>query len=130
MRRLLSFLIVPLCVVVLSAQSKTTLEIYLIDVEGGNATLFAAPSGESLLIDTGNPGARDTDRIMEVIQSAGVKQIDHMVLTHYHGDHVGGLQELAKRIPIKHFIDHGPPTDPREQVPKLFFERNEDRDVG
>jgi len=54
---------------------------------------------------------------MEVIHAAGVKQIDHLILTHYHVDHVGGLEELAKRIPIKHFIDHGPSIDPREQVP-------------
>jgi competence protein ComEC len=94
-----------------------TLDIYYIDTEGGLAALYVAPSGESLLIDTGNPGGRDTDRIMEVVNAAGVKQIDHLILTHYHGDHVGGLQELAKRIPIKHFIDHGAPTDPREQVP-------------
>jgi len=94
-----------------------SLDIYFVDTEGGLAALYVSPIGESLLMDTGNPGGRDTDRIMEALNSAGVKQIDYMVLTHYHSDHVGGLQELAKRIPIKHFIDHGPPTDPREQVP-------------
>ena len=102
-----------------NAQNKPakTLDIYFIDTEGGLSALYVSPTGESLLIDTGNPGGRDTDRIMEVLNTAGVKQIDHLILTHYHGDHVGGLQELAKRIPIKHFIDHGPSTDPREQVP-------------
>jgi hypothetical protein len=70
-----------------------------------------------LLEDTGNPGGRDTDRIMAVLEVAGVKQIDHLILTHYHVDHVGGLEELAKRIPIKHFIDHGATVEPREQVP-------------
>src|ERR1019366_3712663 len=90
------------------AQSKPakTLDIYFIDTEGGLAALYVSPAGESLLIDTGNPGGRDTDRIMEVVNTAGIQQIDHMILTHYHVDHVGGLQELAKRIPIKHFIDH------------------------
>ena len=92
-------------------------DIYFIDTEGGLAALYVAPTGESLLIDTGNPGGRDTDRIMECIHTAGVAQIDHLILTHYHGDHVGGLEELAKRIPIKHFIDHGPTSEPREQVP-------------
>jgi len=101
------------------AQTKPgkTLDIYFIDTEGGLAALYVSPTGESLLTDTGNPGGRDTDRIMEVLNTAGMRQIDHLILTHYHGDHVGGLQELAKRIPIKHFIDHGQPTDPREQVP-------------
>ena len=77
MRRLLSFLISSLCAVVLSAQSRTTLDIYLVDVEGGNATLFVAPSGESLLIDTGNGGAaaaRDGDRIMAAVKDAGLRR--------------------------------------------------------
>ena len=95
-----------------AAQSSTkTLQIYYVDTEGGQATLFVAPSGETLLVDTGNPGGRDTDRLMLAIQDAGVKQIDHLVLTHYHGDHVGGLAELAKRIPIKRFYDHGPTAE-------------------
>jgi competence protein ComEC len=101
------------------AQTKPakTLDIYFIDTEGGLAALYVSPAGESLLTDTGNPGGRDTDRIMEVVNAAGIQQIDHMILTHYHVDHVGGLQELAKRIPIKHFIDHGPSAETREQVP-------------
>ncbi len=93
-----------------------TLDIYVVDTEGGKATLFVSPSGESLLIDTGNPGGRDTDRIMAAIAEARLTQIDYVLLTHYHVDHVGGLQELAKRIPIKHFIDHGPSVEEREQV--------------
>jgi beta-lactamase superfamily II metal-dependent hydrolase len=102
-------------------QSAKTLDMYVVDTEGGHAVLYVSPSGESILEDTGNPGGggvfRDTDRIMAVIDAAGVKQIDHLILTHYHVDHVGGLEELAKRIPIKHFIDHGPTVEAREQVP-------------
>lgn len=102
-----------------AAQTKSakTLDIYFIDTEGGLSALYVSPTGESLLIDTGNPGGRDTDRIMDTLNMAGVRQIDHLIITHYHVDHVGGLQELAKRIPIKHFIDHGPSIEPREQVP-------------
>ena len=104
--------------VVAFAQNKTakSLDMYVIDTEGGHAVLYVSPAGESMLLDTGNPGGRDTDRIMEAINAAGVKQIDQMVLTHYHTDHVGGLAELAKRIPIKHFFDHGPSVEAREQV--------------
>src|SRR6187401_2006433 len=93
------------------AQARPTLDIYVVDVEGGNATLFVAPSKESLLIDTGNAGAaavRDANRIMDAIKDAGLTQIDHLITTHWHGDHFGGLQELAGRIPIREFIDHGP----------------------
>ena len=93
------------------------LEIYYIDVEGGQATLFVSPSGESLLVDTGFPGDRDTGRIMDAIKAAGLTQLDHLVSTHYHVDHIGGLQALAQLIPIKHFYDHGPTAEPdREQV--------------
>jgi competence protein ComEC len=98
-------------------QPAKTLDMYVVDTEGGHAVLYVSPTGESILEDTGNPGGRDTDRIMEVINTAGVKQIDHLILTHYHVDHVGGLEELAKRISIKHFIDHGATVEAREQVP-------------
>ena len=96
------------------AASKT-LDIYVIDVEGGNATLFVSPSGESLLMDTGNvaPGAvRDAGRIMAAIHDAGLTRIDHLIVTHWHGDHFGGLAELAPQIPIREFIDHGPNMQP------------------
>jgi competence protein ComEC len=103
------------------AQGRTarTLDIYVIDVEGGNSTLFVAPSGESLLIDTGNGGTaatRDAERILAAARDAGLTRIDHLITTHYHGDHVGGLPEVAARIPIRHFIDHGPNVQPNEAV--------------
>ena len=98
-----------------SAQNKAgkDLSIYLVDVEGGNATLFVAPTGESLLIDTGNPSnGRDADRIATAAKDAGVSRIDNLLITHYHVDHVGGTAELATRLPIGHFIDHGPSVQP------------------
>jgi competence protein ComEC len=114
-----SLLAAGLLIAVPSAQTKPatkTLDIYITDTEGGKATLFVSPTGESVLIDTGNPGQRDLDRILAVLKDANVTQIDHLILTHYHVDHIGGLQELAKQIPIKEFIDHGPSVEPREQV--------------
>ena len=92
-----------------------TLDIYAIDTEGGKATLFVSPSGQTVLIDTGNSGTRDPDRIMEAAAAAGVKQIDYLVITHYHGDHIGGFPELAKRIPILHIYDHGPTIQPEQK---------------
>ena len=88
------------------------------DVEGGKAALYVSPTGQTALIDTGFPGARDHDRIMAAIADAGVKQIDYLVSTHYHVDHIGGLTELAKRIPIMTYVDHGPSAE-GPTVPQL-----------
>src|SRR5262245_50527085 len=90
----------------LSAQ---TLRIYAIDVEGGKSTLYVSPSGESMLIDTGYEGNnnRDADRIAAAAASAGVKRIDSLVITHYHGDHAGGVPQLAAKMPVGKIFDHG-----------------------
>jgi beta-lactamase superfamily II metal-dependent hydrolase len=110
---------VVLSLALAAAQSRTprtTLDIYVVDVEGGNATLFVPPSGESVLIDTGNggaAGARDPERIMAAVKDAGLSQIDHLITTHWHGDHFGGTAELASRIPIRHYVDHGPTIEPQ-----------------
>ncbi len=87
-----------------------SLEIYFIDTEGGQATLFVPPSGETLLMDTGTggDGNKQADRISAAIKEAGVQQLDYVIVSHYHGDHVGNAAELANRLPIRHFIDHGP----------------------
>src|SRR5438477_7314400 len=114
MRTLLALLMTLLLA---QTPARKTLDIYVIDVEGGNATLFVSPSGESLLIDTGNAGAaaaRDAGRIVEAAKDAGVTHIDHLITTHWHGDHYGGLAELAMRMPIKQFIDHGKNIQPAE----------------
>ena len=97
-----------------------TLDIYFIDVEGGQATLVMTPAGETLLIDAGNPGdggynsvpgdplsARDAQRILAAANDAGVMDIDYLLVTHFHADHVGGAAELSQLMPIGAFIDHG-----------------------
>src|SRR5215469_5033027 len=86
------------------AQDKKALQVYFIDVEGGQSTLFVSPSGQSLLVDTGWPGQRDAGRIANAAKSAGVSQIDYLVLTHYHADHAGGVVDLAGMLPIKNFV--------------------------
>lgn len=85
------------------------LQIYFVDVEGGQSTLFVTPDGQSLLIDTGWPGneGRDADRIVAAAKKAGIHKLDYVLITHFHEDHVGGAPQLAARIPIGTFIDHG-----------------------
>jgi competence protein ComEC len=90
-------------------QTDKSLHIYFVDVEGGQSTLFVTPEGQSLLIDTGWPGndGRDADRIVAAAKKAGISKIDYVLITHFHDDHVGGVPQLAARIPIGTFIDHG-----------------------
>ena len=112
------------------AQRHNALDIYFVDVEGGQSTLFVSPSGESMLVDTGFPGERDATRIAAVAKGAGVSQIDYLLITHYHGDHVGGVPELAMRIPIRTFVDHGPTTDQSLGVPQSYQSYVSVRDKG
>jgi beta-lactamase superfamily II metal-dependent hydrolase len=86
------------------------LRIASIDVEGGQATLIVSPAGQSMLVDTGWPGfeGRDAGRIVAEAKSAGIRRIDYLVITHYHRDHVGGVPQLAERMKISTFVDHGP----------------------
>jgi len=85
---------------------KRDLQIYFVDVEGGQATLFVTPDKHSLLIDTGWPGneGRDADRILSAAKLAGIDRIDYVLLTHYHDDHAGGVPQLVDRIPVGTFL--------------------------
>jgi competence protein ComEC len=103
-------------------QPQKTLNIYFIDVEGGQATLFVSPSGESMLVDAGWPGfnGRDANRIAAAAKQARISRIDYMVVTHYHTDHVGGVPELAARLPIRTYVDHGPTVEQGDRPAALF----------
>jgi beta-lactamase superfamily II metal-dependent hydrolase len=93
-----------------AGQAERTLDIYWVDVEGGGATLIVTPAGESVLIDAGNPFERDPGRIHKVAaEVAGLKKIDHLIVTHFHTDHFGGAAELSALIPIGHVHDKGIP---------------------
>ncbi len=108
-----SFALTALLLLASVAHAAQNLEIYWIDAEGGAATLIVAPSGESLLVDTANrtPDDRDAKRIFATAQKAGLKKIDILLTTHFHGDHYGALEALSKLIPISRFMDHGPSVE-------------------
>lgn len=103
------------------------LRVIAVDVEGGQATLFVTPAGQSLLIDTGWPGneERDADRIVAAAKQAGVAKIDYVLITHYHVDHVGGFGQLLTKIPVGAVIDHGPDreTDAMSQKTYATYEK-------
>jgi beta-lactamase superfamily II metal-dependent hydrolase len=97
------------------------LEIFWIDSEGGGSTLILTPAGESVLIDTGNPGGRDSGRIVAAARAAGIKQIDHLIVTHFHGDHFGGAAEVAQALPVVTIHDKGiPERDPDGRAASSF----------
>jgi competence protein ComEC len=98
------------------------LKVYAIDVEGGKSTLYVSPSGQSMLVDAGYDGfnGRDAQRILAAAKAAGVHQIDYLVITHYHQDHVGGVPQLAALIPIRNFVDHGRNFETVKDNAKLY----------
>lgn len=114
MRTLPLFPVVAVCVVSSSLAGAQpgapTLDIYHVDVEGGAATLIVTPARESLLVDAGWPGNEDRDarRITAAMKTAGITRIDHLIVTHYHVDHFGGVPALAGLVPVGRYYDHGP----------------------
>ena len=94
------------------------LDFYFIDVEGGAATLIVTPAGESILIDSGNPGDRDAGRIAAAAKDAGVSAIDYYITTHWHSDHMGGAAALAKLLPIRQRYGHAIPDPLTEDIDK------------
>ena len=105
MKTIIATILVAFSIAMLRADD--TLAVYFIDVEGGQSTLIVTPARESLLVDTGYPGMRDASRIMAAVRDAGLTQIDYLLVTHFHPDHVGGVVELSRQVPIRTFIDHG-----------------------
>jgi beta-lactamase superfamily II metal-dependent hydrolase len=105
-----------------AAQTAKPLDIYFIDVEGGQATLFVTPSGESMLIDTGYPGLeeRDVNRVLAATRLAGLSRLDYLLVTHYHDDHVGNAAAIAARIPVGAFVDHGESVETTASAKALY----------
>ena len=131
----LSVIALAVAALVPTRASARPLEIFFIDVEGGQSTLIVSPSGQSLLIDTGWRGfeGRDADRIERAAKAAKIKQIDYLLITHYHRDHVGGVPQLADRMKILNFLDHGPNTEDSNSTKQDYadyvktFQRGEHR---
>jgi competence protein ComEC len=109
-RALVLAALLSLAPAVCSAQA---LRLFFVDVEGGQATLIVTPSGQSLLVDTGWPtdNLRDAERIAAAVKKAGVGTVDYLVITHYHADHVGGMEQLASRVKFRNVVTHGPTTE-------------------
>lgn len=110
----------------LAGPADNRLDIYWIDVEGGAATLLVTPGGETVLIDSGNPQRRDADRVLKMLGEAGMKQIDHLIITHYHGDHFGGATLLAPLVPIRNLYDNGQFENMPDDPGKAYFDLKAD----
>jgi competence protein ComEC len=87
------------------------LELYFIDVEGGKSVLLVSPSGQSMLFDVGWPGSNDrkasTETIVEAVQTARLKRIDFLVISHFDVDHLGDVPQLVAKVPVGRIFDHG-----------------------
>jgi competence protein ComEC len=105
-----------------TAQARTDqhLRIYFIDVEGGQSTLIVTPAKQSVLIDAGFAGGRDADRIVQAAKNAGIRQIDYVLITHYHGDHVGGVADLLEKFKVGTFVDHGENQEDSDATKKNY----------
>lgn len=123
MHRLLSVLFTLFLAGNLPAAEKA-LQIYFIDVEGGQSTLFVTPAGQSLLVDTGwgYNGFRDANRIVAATKLAKIKKIDYVLITHYHSDHVGGVPQLAQKMQVGAYVDHGPNREQSKDSETLYSE--------
>lgn len=125
MRRLIGITLLTLLLGI-SATAKD-LKIYFIDVEGGQCTLIVTPKGESVLVDTGWPGnnSRDAERIAKQAKKAGIKQIDWLVITHFHTDHVGGITTLMDKMKVINLVSHGENTETGKGAEQLSKQYNE-----
>ncbi len=122
-RALITFALLLIATTAQAGKQDKRLDIYWVDVEGGAATLIVTPAGQSVLIDAGNPGHRDPDRIVQTAaKAAGVQRIDHLITTHYHGDHYGGAAMLSTLMPIGHVHDNGEFEGGRERPDKAYLE--------
>lgn len=120
--RLLHLFFATLGMACLCAAANKPLQIFFVDVEGGQATLFVTPEGQSLLIDTGweYNAYRDANRIVQAARLAKIKKIDYVLITHYHQDHVGGVAQLVAKMPVDTFIDHGPNREESSGMDHLY----------
>jgi competence protein ComEC len=120
------------CFVGAGVGAAASLDIYFIDVEGGQATLIVTPERQSVLVDAGYPdrNGRDPDRIMAAARDAHLTRIDYLLITHFHEDHDGGAAELARRIPIGTYVDYGSPVQTEPEVVAAFAAYSEARKNG
>ena len=132
MRKLFAVLALLCAGTVAATAAVRSLDIYFIDVEGGQSTLIVTAAGQSLLIDTGYPDrdGRDPNRIQAAMRNAHVRRIDDLLITHMHEDHNGGAAELAQRVPIGAFIDYGAPVETSDDVRAAFAAYSAVRDTN
>ena len=130
MKKLLAGLAIAIGLTVIASAARRTLDIYFIDVEGGQSTLIVSPSGQTLLVDAGYPArdGRDPERIIAAMRDARVSRIDYLLVTHMHEDHNGGVADLSRLVPIGAYIDYGSPVETGDDVIAAFAEYSAARD--
>jgi beta-lactamase superfamily II metal-dependent hydrolase len=91
------------------------LEVHFIDVDQGEATLIIGPTGSSFLFD-GGPNAEGYASVVPLLQSKGISHLNFVSVSHYHADHLGGLDEVWQSgIQCTSCLDRGNNNDPSTQ---------------
>jgi competence protein ComEC len=90
------------------APSGDELQVHMLDVGQGDSILIVAPGGKTVLVDAGTPGSGKV--VTDAMQRYGLKQIDLMVATHAHADHIGGADEVIRATKVLSVLDSQVPN--------------------
>ena len=89
----------------LTYKNENELTVYFIDVGQGDCTLIILPDKKNILVDAGS--LSEGPKITEYLKLLGIKQINHLILTHPHDDHIGGIFSIVSEFKINNFYDNG-----------------------
>jgi len=106
-RKLTSVLLILLIVwSLISISGSATVSVHFLDVGQGDAIYIHSDAGADVLIDAGPPGA-GRSVVVPYLQAQGVSDLDLVVATHPHADHIGGIMAVLKALPVAEFRSDG-----------------------
>jgi beta-lactamase superfamily II metal-dependent hydrolase len=92
------------------------LEVHFLEVGQGDCTLVVGPDGTTFLLD-GGPNGAGNNTLVPFLQGLGISSLDYVAVSHYHADHVGGLDEIWQAgIQASVCLDRGDSNAPSTQT--------------
>jgi len=101
-----------------AASAAGVLRVSFIDVGQGDSELVQTPRGKAILIDAGEVDREDD--VVRYLKSQRIRQLDYVIATHPHSDHIGGMKTVLKSFPVRQFLDSGFPYGSRTQEKMLL----------